>query len=180
MTDSVDTPVTTVPIHGGAVAAILKLMDGQALMTLASNRPDGRPHASTLGYVNDGLNLYFVTSRGSEKRRNILADPRVSVVIRGRAEEGEAVGLSIDGQAHEVQDTENLAALQQRVHQRSPDQAPWAPQNEDVVVIKVIPELIKAVAVINGRSRTQAFSLGDVDPVSPPLGYEPSAIARLF
>ena len=57
-----------IPIHGAAVAAILKLLDGQRLMTLATNRADGRPQASTLGYLNDGLNLYFVTARDSEKK----------------------------------------------------------------------------------------------------------------
>ena len=62
------------PIHGAAVAAILKLLNGQHLMTLACNRSDGRPQASTLGYLNDGLNLYFVTARDSEKLRNITAD----------------------------------------------------------------------------------------------------------
>ena len=35
------------PIHGGAVAAILKLLDSQKLMTLAVNRADGRPQAAT-------------------------------------------------------------------------------------------------------------------------------------
>ena len=65
---------SVIPIHGAAVAAVLKLLDGQRLMTLASNRADGRPQASTLGYLNDGLNLYFVTARDSEKLRNITAD----------------------------------------------------------------------------------------------------------
>jgi nitroimidazol reductase NimA-like FMN-containing flavoprotein (pyridoxamine 5'-phosphate oxidase superfamily) len=92
------------PIHGGAVAAILKLLDSQKLMTLAVNRADGRPQAATLGYLNDGLNLYFVTARDSEKLKNMTADPRVGVAVRGVGEEGEAVGVSIDGRAEEVTD----------------------------------------------------------------------------
>ena len=48
------------PIHSRAVAAIVDLLDRERLMTLACNRPDGWPQATTVGYLNDGLNLYFI------------------------------------------------------------------------------------------------------------------------
>jgi hypothetical protein len=44
----------------------------------------------------------------------------------------------------------------------------------------VIPEEIEAVAVIDGRSRAQTFSVGDSDALVKGLSYEPSAVARLF
>lgn len=179
MTQSAHLPETT-PIHGGAVAAILKLLHGQRLMTLASNRSDGRPQASTLGYLNDGLNLYFVTARDSEKLRNILADPRVGVAIRGEAGEGEAVGVSIDGRAEEVTDGDEVLRLNDLIIQRSPDVSPYAPGSDSVAVVKVIPEQVEAVAVIDGRSRAQTFSIGDPDRVVHGVSYEPSAVARLF
>ncbi|MGH7019252.1 MAG: pyridoxamine 5'-phosphate oxidase family protein [Brevundimonas sp.] len=169
-----------IPIHGAAVAAILKLMDGQRLMTLASNRADGRPQASTLGYLNDGLNLYFVTARDSEKLRNLTADPRVGVAIRGAAGEGEAVGLSIDGRAEEVTDGAEVQRLNDLIIARSPDISPYAPGGDSVAVVKVIPEQVEAVAVIDGRSRAQTFSIGDPDRVVHGVSYEPSAVARLF
>ena len=171
---------SVIPIHGGAVAAILKLLDGQRLMTLASNRANGRPQASTLGYLNDGLNLYFVTARDSEKLRNIVADPRVGVAIRGVAGEGEAVGLSIDGRAEEVTDGDEVQRLNDLIIKHSPDISPWAPGGDSVAVVKVIPEQVEAVAVVDGRSRAQTFSIGDPDRVVHGVSYEPSAVARLF
>ncbi|WP_296175381.1 pyridoxamine 5'-phosphate oxidase family protein [uncultured Brevundimonas sp.] len=168
------------PIHGAAVAAILKLLDGQRLMTLATNRADGWPQASTLGYLNDGLNLYFVTARDSEKLRNITADPRVGVAVRGVAGEGEAVGLSIDGRAEEVTDGDEVQRLNDLIHKGSPEISPWAPGGDSVAVVKVIPERVEAVAVIDGRSRAQTFSIGDPDRVVHGVSYEPSAVARLF
>ena len=171
---------SVIPIHGAAVAAILKLLDGQRLMTLATNRADGRPQASTLGYLNDGLNLYFVTARNSEKLRNITADPRVGVAIRGVAGEGEAVGVSIDGQAEEVTDGDEVRRLNDLIIKRSPEISPWAPGADSVAVVKVIPDQVEAVAVIDGRSRAQAFSIGDPDRVVHGVSYEPSAVARLF
>ena len=174
----------SVPLHGAAVTAILKLLNHQGLMTVATNSPEGQPHISTLGYDNDGLNLYFMTARDSEKRRNLLADSRLSVAIRGRAEEGEAVGLSIEGRAQEVQSPDELKALEARIKARTPDQAPFAPAHEDAVVFKLAPHRIKAVAVIEGHSRTVSFSIGKADLADEALDrakpYAPSAIARLF
>ena len=35
-------------------------------MTVATNRPDGWPQATTVGYVNDGLTLYFLCDPESQ------------------------------------------------------------------------------------------------------------------
>lgn len=168
------------PIHGRAAVAILKLFDRQSLMTLAVNRPDGRPHASTLGYMNDGLNLYFITARDSEKLANIVADPRVGIAIRGQAEEGEAVGVSIEGQAHVLKDIQEIEHVLGLILARSPEVAPWAPGVGKTVVVKVIPETLEAVAIIDGRSHARSYHIGDTDPAMEGVSYEPSAVARLF
>lgn len=168
------------PIHGTAVAAILKLMDSQNLMTLGVNRPDGRPHVATLGYMNDGLKLYFITAKDSEKHRNLEADSRVAVAIRGNAEEGEAVGLSIDGRAQVVTEIEEIEWIFARILERSPGVQPWAPGLGATVVVKVIPEIIEAVAVVGGRSRAQSYSIGNPEGAIEGVIYKPSAVARLF
>ncbi len=170
----------TEPIHGRAVLAILKLLTGQSLMTLAVNRPDGRPHAATLGYMNDGLNLYFITAKSSEKLSNILADPRVSVAIRGHAEEGEAVGISMDARARVLTDITEIEHVMGLILERAPEISPWAPGLGKTVVVKVIPDTIEAVAVIDGRSHAQTYLIGDVAAVMADVDYEPSAVARLF
>ena len=167
-------------LHGRAALAILKLLEGQSLMTLAVNRPGGRPHASTLGYMNDGLNLYFITAKDSEKLSNIRADSRVGVAIRGRAEEGEAVGVSIDGRATILSDVAEIEHVLGLILQRAPEISPWAPGLGKTVVVKVIPETIEAVAIIDGRSHAEVYQIGDVDAVLANVDYKPSAIARLF
>lgn len=171
---------TIQPIHGNAVAAVLKLIGSKNLMTLAVNRPDGRPHAATLGYMNDGLNLYFITAKDSEKLSNLTADPRVGVAIRGRAEEGEAVGVAIDGRASVVGDLAEIERIFSLILERAPQIQPWAPGLGETVVVKVIPESIEAVAVVDGRSRAQTYSIGDPDTAVEGVRYEPSAVARLF
>jgi PPOX class probable F420-dependent enzyme len=46
---------------------------------LVSSWPDGRPHAMPVWGVWDGGALWFSSSRGSRKARNLTADPRCTV-----------------------------------------------------------------------------------------------------
>jgi general stress protein 26 len=65
-------------VHDSLRPKILKLLDQHRLMTLATNRPDGWPQA-TVGYVKDGLTLYFPGSLKSQKAVNLARDSRVSL-----------------------------------------------------------------------------------------------------
>ena len=40
--------------------AILRLLDQHRIMRLATLRADGWPQATTVGYGNDGMTLYFL------------------------------------------------------------------------------------------------------------------------
>jgi nitroimidazol reductase NimA-like FMN-containing flavoprotein (pyridoxamine 5'-phosphate oxidase superfamily) len=60
---------------------ILKLLDQHRNMTIATLRPDGWPQATTVGYANDGLTLYFLCGLDSQKARNLALDDRVSLAI---------------------------------------------------------------------------------------------------
>ncbi|MER8957242.1 pyridoxamine 5'-phosphate oxidase family protein [Mesorhizobium sp. M0833] len=46
-------------------------------MTIATLRPDGWPQATTVGYVNEGLTLYFLCGLDSQKAENLARDDRV-------------------------------------------------------------------------------------------------------
>lgn len=148
------------PIHGGAVAAVVALLDAGRLMALAVNRPDGWPQVTTVGYVNEGLNLYFVTARDSQKLANILADPRVSIAIRSEAAHGDAVGVSMAARASEVTDPAVIARLNQQVAERYPELHVYAPAGQSVAVIHLKPEIISPVGVIDGRSVAHTYSVG--------------------
>jgi nitroimidazol reductase NimA-like FMN-containing flavoprotein (pyridoxamine 5'-phosphate oxidase superfamily) len=60
---------------------ILHLLDTHRVMRLATVRPDGWPQATTVGYVNEGLVLYFLCGLDSQKARNLAQDDRVSLTI---------------------------------------------------------------------------------------------------
>ncbi|MGA8902964.1 MAG: pyridoxamine 5'-phosphate oxidase family protein [Bradyrhizobium sp.] len=46
-------------------------------MTIATLRPDGWPQATTVGYVSEGLDLYFLCGPNSQKAHNLAVDDRV-------------------------------------------------------------------------------------------------------
>ena len=60
---------------------ILTLLDQHRIMTVATLRPDGWPQATTVGYVNQGLTLYFLCGLDSQKARNLARDDRISLTI---------------------------------------------------------------------------------------------------
>lgn len=60
---------------------ILRILDEHRVMTIATLRPDGWPQATTVGYVNDGLALYFLCNPASQKAANLSRDDRVSLTI---------------------------------------------------------------------------------------------------
>jgi nitroimidazol reductase NimA-like FMN-containing flavoprotein (pyridoxamine 5'-phosphate oxidase superfamily) len=53
---------------------IVELLDQHRLMTIATNRPDGWPQATTVGYVNDGIKIYFLFGPESQKAQNLSRD----------------------------------------------------------------------------------------------------------
>jgi nitroimidazol reductase NimA-like FMN-containing flavoprotein (pyridoxamine 5'-phosphate oxidase superfamily) len=77
-------------------AEILKLLEEHRIMTVATLRPDGWPQATTVGYVNDGLVLYFVCGRDCQKAHNLAQDNRVSLAIAHDTSDPMAIrGLSM-------------------------------------------------------------------------------------
>lgn len=150
------------PIHGPAVSAAVELLDRERLMSLGCNGPDGWPHVSTVGYMNEGLNLYFVIGRSSHKLASLQADPRASVAIRSESgAEGDAVGLSMTGRVVEVTDPGAIDRLNLKIAERYPGVHVYCPAGGSVAVLHFIPSIISAVGVVDGRSQTQTFTLGE-------------------
>lgn len=89
----------------GVRQKIRALLDQHRIMTIATLRPDGWPQATTVGYVNDGLTLYFLCGLDSQKAANLARDDRVSLTIDHDAPNLMAItGLSMAAHARKVED----------------------------------------------------------------------------
>ena len=81
------------------------ILDRYRLMTIATLRADGWPQATMVNYANEGLLLYFIISKQSQKYANIERDSRVSIVIgRDFDDPREIKALSIAANASDVRD----------------------------------------------------------------------------
>ena len=94
---------------------IIDLLNEHRIMTIATNRPDGWPQATVVGYCNDGVVIYCLISRDSQKYANIMRDPRVSLAIaKDYPQPLQIRGLSIAATAAVVTDrgeTEHAAQI---------------------------------------------------------------------
>ena len=79
------------------------LLDQHRVMTIATLRPDGWPQATTVGYVSEGLTLYFLCGLESQKAANLARDDRVSLTIdHDTPQVMEITGLSMAARAQAV------------------------------------------------------------------------------
>jgi len=59
----------------------IAILEQNRLMAISTVRPDGWPQTTIVGYVNDGLDIFFLIFRGSRKFANIAHDRRVALAI---------------------------------------------------------------------------------------------------
>lgn len=84
---------------------ILELLEQHRIMTVATLRPDGWPQATTVGYVNKDLTLYFLCGLESQKANNLMRDDRISLTIDHDTPDLMAItGLSMAARARVVHD----------------------------------------------------------------------------
>ena len=83
----------------------IKILRESSFMAIATNRPDGWPQCTTVGYANEDLLIYFVISRTSQKFANIMRDDRVSIAVGRDVHNPTSIrGVSMAARASEVRD----------------------------------------------------------------------------
>ena len=138
---------------------ILKLLDGHRIMTVATVRPDGWPQATTVGYANEGLTLYFLCGLTSQKAENLARDNRVSLTIdHDTPEVMEIDGLSMAAKAETVTDpAEGEKALRLLMMKYPPQKAPLPlpmPKPADVRIVRLTPKVISVLDYTKGFGHT--------------------------
>jgi nitroimidazol reductase NimA-like FMN-containing flavoprotein (pyridoxamine 5'-phosphate oxidase superfamily) len=137
---------------------ILTLLDQHRIMTIATLRPDGWPQATTVGYANDGLTLYFLCGLESQKAANLALDDRVSLTIdHDTPQVMDITGLSMAARATVVVDpAEGEQALRLLLRKYpSQDALPLPlPTPADVRIFRVTPTVISVLDYSKGFGHT--------------------------
>jgi nitroimidazol reductase NimA-like FMN-containing flavoprotein (pyridoxamine 5'-phosphate oxidase superfamily) len=137
---------------------ILTLLDQHRIMTVATLRPDGWPQATTVGYVNEGLTLYFLCGLDSQKAKNLARDNRISLAIdHDTADLMTIVGLSMAAHAYAVTDRAEAGKVLRMLPLKYPDAPPLPikmPSPDEIRVFRVIPTVISVLDYSKGFGHT--------------------------
>lgn len=137
---------------------ILTLLDEHRIMTIATLRPDGWPQATTVGYVNEGLTLYFLCGLDSQKAANLARDDRVSLTIDHDTPDLMAItGLSMAAHAQPVVDPAEADKVLRMLPLKYPEQVALPvpmPTPADVRIFRVTPTVISVLDYSEGFGHT--------------------------
>jgi nitroimidazol reductase NimA-like FMN-containing flavoprotein (pyridoxamine 5'-phosphate oxidase superfamily) len=145
-------------MHDETRHKILKLLDEHRIMTVATLRPDGWPQATTVGYANEGLTLYFLCGLDSQKARNIALDNRISLTIDHDTPDLMAItGLSMAARAIPVTDREEAEKVLRMLPLKYADAPPAPiklPNWDEVRLFRVTPVVISVLDYSQGFGHT--------------------------
>lgn len=137
---------------------ILTLLNQHRIMTIATLRSDGWPQATTVGYVNEGLTLYFLCGPSSQKAANLAVDDRVSLTIDHDTPDLMAItGLSMAAHAQLVVDVTVAERILRMFPLKYPEQMVLPvpmPTTKDVRIFRVTPIVISVLDYSKGFGHT--------------------------
>ena len=149
---------------------ITQLLDAHRIMTIATLRPDGWPQATTVGYVNQGMKLWFLCGLGSQKAKNLARDDRVSVTIDHDTPDIMAItGLSMAARARRVTQRAEAEQVIRMLPLKYPDAPPSTaamkmPAPEEVALFRLEPEVISVLDYTQGFGHTDLVTCAPSAP----------------
>lgn len=148
-------------MNPGQRKQITTIIDGVNDMTIATVRQDGFPQATTVSFVNDGLDVFFVTDADSQKAKNIEKNNKVSMTFNNDYEDWQHIeGLSMAGWADFVTEPEKQSEINQMLLDKFPQVADMEPmEGVEPVYIHVTPVVISLLDYQKGFGHTDLFDL---------------------
>lgn len=139
---------------------ITAYMDNCPVCVVATASVDGQPSAASVYFKRSGLDIYFNSARGSQKVQNILANPRVAIVMQEDApiprSDLEIKGIQAVGTARVLGDSE-IAAVPKAVQTRHNTFSRWNPGG--AVVIKATFSEIHLIDYSKGLRHRESLRL---------------------
>jgi len=148
---------------------ILAILEEATDMTIATVRPDGYPQATVVGYVHDGVTLYFGTAGESQKARNIALSDKVSVAVTLPYDRWDEIrALSMGARATRLTDKAEIAKVGRLMLKKFPQGADFGPEEADsIALFAVRPVVISVLDYRKGFGNTELVEIGEADPTRP-------------
>jgi len=135
---------------------VLKQLKRHNIMSVATVRADGFPQATTVGYANDGLDLYFCCYRLSQKVRNLRRSSKVSLTIDHDTKNFARIkGLSMGAQARVLSKPGDVTRAFKLLARKFPDMRKLSAEDlKDTAFVKVTPKVISILDYSKGFGHT--------------------------
>lgn len=150
----------------------IRILDAHRIMAIATNRSDGWPQNTIVGYANVGLLIYFMVFRASQKLLNISADGRVAIAVGDEPSNLNLLEAIYAGAlAAEVTDLAERDLAWKLLTQRHPNLTRYdLPDGGEAAVMKATCKYVSVLNYSKRFGRAVTFSTDDpvVSPASPP------------
>ena len=163
-----------------------EILDAHRIMAVSTLRPDGWPQTTIVGYANEGLLLYFLISRSSQKFANIEHDDRVSVAIGQEPSDlRELKAVYAAAHASEVTDPKQREHAWRLLLQRHPNLVEFElPERSEAAMMRAPCLFVSILDFTKGLGHTDTLTysgpgLAMMDPArDDDWGYSPAAAAK--
>ena len=141
----------------------IEILDSHCIMAISTLRQDGWPQTTIVGYANEGLTLYFLIFRSSQKLANIRNDQRVSFAVGGDASDlRHATAVYAAAHAVEITDAKERAHGWEVLASRHPNLKDFdLPDRSRAAMIKAECKHLSVVDYRKGLGHTKEISIGD-------------------
>jgi hypothetical protein len=141
-------------------------------MTVATLRPDGWPQATTAGYVNEGLTLYFLCGLDIQKAKTLARDKADFANDWSRHRGSDDDHRPIDGSARACGGAEAGKVLRMlpRKYPEAPPLAVKMPSPDEIRLFRVTPTVISVLDYSKGFGHTDLVTCWSRYPRG--LGHE--------
>ena len=145
----------------------IEMLNAHRLMAISTLRPDGWPQTTIVGYANEGLTIYFLIFRSSQKLANIRHDKRVSLAVVGDLRDlSQATAVYSAAHASEVTDPDERARGWRVLVARHLNLRDFKlPVRTKAALIKAECKHISVIDYRKGLGHTEELSVGDGDSV---------------
>ena len=139
----------------------ISILDSHRIMAISTVRSDGWPQTTIVGYANDGLVIYFLILRTSQKFANIKHDERVSVAIGEEPRDlREAKAVFAGAQASEVTDPKQRDHAWRLLVERHPNLADFLlPASSEAAMMRAVCRFVSIVDYSKGLGHSDGFTI---------------------
>jgi len=147
-----------------------RILDSHRIMAISTVRPDGWSQTTIVGYANEGLTVYFLIFRSSQKFENTRHDHRVSIAVGSEPKDmTEAKAVFAGALASEVVEPKEREHVWQLLTLRHPNLASFdLPRSADAALMRADCKHVSVLDYSKGFGHTEAFSIGDESAAATP------------